>query len=95
MRKTIVIRAIKPYTITLNLSRNKHGWGGSIETDMQEPEDMERDTEIVLSRAKFNAAIEGIESVILGHACAGLDVAAKAYIEGIRTALEAIGNEHS
>jgi hypothetical protein len=40
----------------------------------------------------FNAAIDGVESLILGHACAGVDVASPAYVEGIETAVEAIGN---
>ncbi len=45
------------------------------------PEDME-----------YNAAIDGLESLILAHACAGVDVASKKYVEGIETALDAILN---
>lgn len=37
-------------------------------------------------------ATDAIESLILAHACAGVDVEADAYIEGINTALEAIDN---
>lgn len=40
----------------------------------------------------YNAAIDSLESLILAHACAGIDVASPAYIEGIETAVEAIGN---
>jgi len=40
------------------------------------------------SRAAFHA----IESLVLAHACAGLDIASPAYIEGIETAVEAIVN---
>lgn len=36
--------------------------------------------------------LEAIESLILAHACAGVDVESPAYIEGINTALEAIDN---
>lgn len=38
------------------------------------------------------AAIDGLESLILAHACAGIDVTSAKYVEGIETALEAIGN---
>ena len=37
-------------------------------------------------------AIDATESLILAHACAGVDVESAAYIEGINTALEAIDN---
>jgi hypothetical protein len=40
----------------------------------------------------YNAAIDGLESVILAHACAGVDVQSAAYIEGIETAVDAIAN---
>ncbi len=40
----------------------------------------------------YNAAIDGLESLILAHACAGIDVTSPAYIEGIETAVEAIVN---
>ncbi|NLF73208.1 MAG: hypothetical protein GX575_29580 [Candidatus Anammoximicrobium sp.] len=41
---------------------------------------------------KFNAAIDGLEALILAHACAGVDITSPAYIEGIETAVDAIGN---
>jgi len=41
---------------------------------------------------KFNAAIDGLEALILAHACAGVDVESPAYIEGIETAVDALGN---
>ena len=40
----------------------------------------------------FNAAIDGLESLILGHACAGVDVESPAYVEGVESAVEAIAN---
>jgi hypothetical protein len=44
------------------------------------------------SNRQFNAAIDGLESLILAQACAGVDVESPAYIEGIETAVEAIAN---
>ncbi len=38
------------------------------------------------------AAVDGLESLILAHAIKGVDVTASEYVEGIQTALEAIGN---
>lgn len=39
--------------------------------------------------------IDAIESLILGHACAGLDISSPAYVEGLRSSLEAIGNHYA
>ena len=41
----------------------------------------------------FNAAIDGLEALILAHACGGIDVTTPAYVEGIETAVEAVGNQ--
>ena len=38
------------------------------------------------------AAADALESLILAHACAGIDIASPAYVEGIETAVEAIAN---
>jgi hypothetical protein len=40
----------------------------------------------------FNGAIDGLESMILAHACAGIDVSSPEYVEGIKTAYEACAN---
>jgi hypothetical protein len=42
---------------------------------------------------EFNAMIDGLESLILAHACAGVDVHAEAYIKGIETAVDAVTNQ--
>ena len=43
---------------------------------------------------EYVAAIDALESLVLAHACAGIDVAAPAYIEGIETAVEAVANQY-
>ena len=58
---------------------------GSITSQLREPG---RGTLV----RRFNAAIDGLEALILAHACAGVDIASPAYIEGIETAVDAIGN---
>jgi hypothetical protein len=40
-------------------------------------------------------AIDAIESMVLAHACAGIDVASPAYVEGLRCSLEAITNHYA
>jgi len=42
----------------------------------------------------YDTAIDGLESTILAHACAGINVSAPAYIEGIETAVDAIANHY-
>ena len=39
-----------------------------------------------------DAAMDAIESIILAHACAGVDISSPAYVEGIETAVIACGN---
>jgi hypothetical protein len=39
-------------------------------------------------------AHDAIESIVLAHACAGIDVESPAYIEGIETSIDAIANHH-
>jgi hypothetical protein len=42
----------------------------------------------------YNAAMDGIESLILAHACAGVDIESPEYIEGVKTAVEACANNY-
>ena len=75
------------YGITVTLVRendeDKPG-SGSITSDLRAAG--------AASDRQFNAAIDGLESLILAHACAGVDVESPAYIEGVETAVEAIAN---
>lgn len=70
------------YGITVIL--NTEG-GGEIFSELRQGMDKSEDTEAL-------AAIDGIESLILAHACAGIDITTPAYLEGIETAVEAIDN---
>jgi len=56
--------------------------GGNINTNFKEGSD----------DAAYDSAIDGLESLILAHACAGIDISKPKYREGIATALEAISN---
>jgi hypothetical protein len=62
--------------------------GGSItSTDLQTEHHDEEDEE-------YNAAMDGIESLILAHACAGIDITTPAYLQGIETAVSACANQY-
>lgn len=39
---------------------------------------------------EVTCALDGIESIILAHACAGVDITTDAYIEGIETAVQTV-----
>lgn len=41
---------------------------------------------------EFNAAMDAIESMVLAHACAGIDVTESRYVEGVRTCIDACAN---
>ncbi len=69
-------------------TRNGHG---TITSDLKNecPSTLIRVFSLVDS---FNSAMDGIEAMILAHACAGVNVGGPAYTQGIKTAVEAIGN---
>lgn len=42
--------------------------------------------------AEYEAAMDAVESLILAHACAGVDIESPAYLEGIETTINAAAN---
>ena len=59
------------------------GKGGSICSDLKEP-----------NAKEYNIAMDAIESLILSHAIAGIDIASPAYIEGLETTVQACANHY-
>jgi hypothetical protein len=43
----------------------------------------------------YNTAIEGVESLVLSHACTGLDITTPKYLEGIEAAVDGIREIYS
>jgi hypothetical protein len=76
------------YGITIRLERSSLPRQPGYGTITSELKQVEPGVEAV----PFNAAIDALESLILAHACAGIDVESPAYVEGIETAVEAISN---
>lgn len=79
----------RPQTINLGVHGivlSLHDSSGTIISDLHTPDD---DTE---AGDGYNAMIDGIESMILAHAVAGVPVDSPAYLEGLETAIAAIAN---
>ena len=57
--------------------------GGAITSELH---DTDGDDETV---PYYNAAMDGIEAVVLAHAVAGVDITSPAYYDGIETAVQA------
>lgn len=41
----------------------------------------------------FNAAMDAVESMVLAHACAGVDITSPAYLEGLESAVDTMANQ--
>jgi len=83
--KTIIL-SILGDTITLTLC----GKSGKVTSTLHLPKSKKDYPASV--RNQYNGAVDGIESLVLAHACAGIDIESPAYVEGLKTAVEAIGN---
>ena len=77
-------------TITLQLDGRGGGTSSSTLHITEADEDFVADYQ-----TSYNSAIDGLESLVLAHACAGVDVEDPRYVAGIAAALEAISNHHT
>jgi hypothetical protein len=59
--------------------------GGTITSDLKEGEAIGEDGD-----KEYLAAVDAIESIVLAHAAAGIDVKTLSYIQGIETAVQKI-----
>ncbi len=76
-------------TVTLADREGDRFVGGSITSGLHEKEDG------TVTTKQYNAAMDALESIILSHAIAGIDICSPAYLEGIETALDACGRNFS
>lgn len=75
------------FGIVLRRTLNSDGdYVGEIESDLHTEESGGVDV------AHFNACVDVMQSLVLAHYCAGVDVSSAAYLEGIETAYEAMCN---
>ena len=61
------------------------GDGGSIVSALKETDGLQADV-------AYNCAMQGIESLILAHAVAGVDITTPAYLEALEVAVTTCGN---
>ncbi|USD35458.1 MULTISPECIES: hypothetical protein [Vibrio] len=76
------------YGIIISYNSEDDKKGCAISTDLKELPETEEN-------AEFNCAVDGIESMILGHFAAGIDVKCEAYLEGLETAYNAVSAQFS
>ena len=80
---------IPKYGITVEVIEMDGKLAGGINSGLKEvmlgSEPNESDFEI-------HGAIHALESLILGHACADIDIGSEAYVNGLDSAIEAISN---
>jgi hypothetical protein len=78
------------YGIVLELDENG---SGMLSSDLRgETDDTGLGEECHCRDLGWLALVDTVESMVLAHACAGIDVTTPAYIEGIETAVEAGAN---
>ena len=90
MAKTRIELGIGGIVLECNADHMMFNSGATITSELHSCE-LDCDTE---QEAKYNAAIDGLESLILAHALASVDVTSRDYKYGIEVALDAISNQY-
>jgi hypothetical protein len=70
---------------------SSHG-SGTITSDLKCSPDPEGGREEEENADRYNDMMDALESMVLGHACAGIDITTPAYVEGVETAVNACAN---
>lgn len=82
------------YGILLNLRSKAKRVGGGISSNLcryfELPNEVDRAD--CCNTAALETAVDVIESLVLAHACAGIDIQTPAYIKGIETTVDALAN---
>jgi hypothetical protein len=76
----------------INISVDCEKKTGSISSTLKIPVG-DKDTSR-LDKLQYNSAIDALESLILAHACAGIDVESVEYEEGIESAIDSIAAQY-
>jgi|TARA_R110000851_G_scaffold63075_2_gene144383 hypothetical protein len=76
------------YDIVVTITED--GGGAAITSNLKEK--AEGDSTEKQSINNFNAAMDGIESIVMAHASTGIDIESDSYLEGIEAAVEGCSN---
>ncbi len=79
---------LKCYGIVIEVNEGS----GHIKSDLHEVIQSDDGPEDQQSKEEYNSRMDGITSLILAHAIAGIDVSDCRYLQGIEEAVEAAGN---
>ena len=74
--------------IELGKENSEDHWGGTITSNLKET-CQDDDPDEIAGYDRYNDMMDALESIILAHACAGINVGTPLYIEGIQTACDA------
>ena len=77
------MRTIKTNVFGITVYIDEAG-GGKIVSELKDESDNDN--------VQYASAIDAVESLILAHACAGIDITSPAYLEGVETTIETISN---
>jgi hypothetical protein len=100
--KDCIVYRLDEFGIVVTRDTTEHP-GGTISSDLHETvpikPNCDEDTpeywdwrKEKLAVTEYNRAMDGIEALVLGHACAGIDITTDAYLTGIRTAVDGAAN---
>jgi len=67
--------------------------GGTITSDIRGGREDNPEGYLDNDDLRYDASCDALESLVLAHACAGIDVNSPAYLEGLEVAVETITNK--
>lgn len=82
------VKETTQYELPYGIKVAVNGKSGSVESALHEGYEFDD----LPSKAAYELAVDALESLILAHACAGIDIASPAYVEGVETAVGALLN---
>jgi hypothetical protein len=80
------------YGIVIDITEN--GDGACITSDLHKAPMPSVDSDERERERQYDACMDAIESIVLAHVIAGVDVPSPAYIEGIESAVQACANHY-
>ena len=87
--RTVVLWKVN---VTIRIGKTGQGLSAELIEGFEREKYEDEETNPAAFVEEYNTALDALESLILTHACEGIDVASKAYQNGVQTALDALAN---